>query len=130
MRRVNVCLIDDDPIQIFLMRKYLEKTNVTNQIVDFSNGKIAFDFFSNCLETEINLIFLDINMPVWDGWEFLKEFSKLSLYQKCKIFILTSSQSPFDKEQASKYKLDQCYISKPISYETIHKILFSHLDNY
>lgn len=129
MQKLNVCLIDDDSIQIFLMKKFLEKSGCVHTIVSFENGKQAYDYFNSDQSETIHLIFLDINMPVWDGWEFLKEFSKLKVYKKTLIYLLTSSQSPFDREQASKYKLDQYYLSKPISFESVQKIVTSYFYN-
>jgi CheY-like chemotaxis protein len=129
LKKVNVCLIDDDPIQIFLMKKYLEKTGFANNVLDFPNGKLAYEYFSSQNYIMFDVIFLDINMPVWDGWEFLKEFSRLEIYKQVQVFLLTSSQSPFDREQANVYMLDNCYYSKPISYESIQKILKIYIES-
>jgi CheY-like chemotaxis protein len=129
LKKANVCIIDDDPIQIFLMKKYLQKSGMVNQIIDFQNGKIAFDFFNHKSFPKIDIIFLDINMPVWDGWEFLKEFSKLPIYESTQVFLLTSSQSPFDREQANVFKLDNSYFLKPITFQSVLKILQFYIDN-
>ncbi|TVP99752.1 MAG: response regulator [Balneolaceae bacterium] len=123
-----VCLIEDDPIVVLLMRKFLEKTGKAGQFVSYQNGKEAYDNLKDKFEKGDplpELIFLDINMPVWDGWNFLSEFIKLPLQENIIIYILTSSTSPEDLSLTKKYGLQDRYILKPMSFEKLNKILNS-----
>jgi len=71
------------------------------------------------------LIFLDLNMPIWDGWEFLKESSTLGCMEKLELYILTSSSSPEDYRKAKQYGLHERYLSKPIALDSLHRIVKS-----
>ncbi len=127
MKKIEkVCLIEDDPIVVLLMKKYLEKSGKVEQFESYQNGKVAYDnlkvdFDKN--EPLPDLIFLDINMPVWDGWNFLKEFRKLPIQEKIILYILTSSSSPEDRAMAKMYGLQDRYILKPMSYDKLSELL-------
>lgn len=69
-----------------------------------------------------DIILLDINMPVWSGWQFLEEFSKLSQSKSITVYILTSSNSTDDAETAKKYGLENNYIKKPMRFEEAEKL--------
>lgn len=72
----KICITDDDPILVFTLKYQISKICSDLELFQFSNGKEAFDFFSN--ERNLNylpdILFLDINMPVWDAWDFLNEY--------------------------------------------------------
>ncbi len=127
MKKIKkVCLIEDDDIQVYLLRKLLQKTGRVLDIIDYRNGKAAYDAMKELVDTGEQLpelIFLDLNMPLWDGWEFLREFSKLDGFPEVNIWILTSSLSPNDYEKAEGYGLREQYISKPIEFSIMHRIL-------
>ncbi|MGB5497552.1 MAG: response regulator, partial [Maribacter sp.] len=78
MKIINsIFIIDDDPITVFGIRKMLGSTVDFNTISTYGNGKLAIDGIKNVLnETRAvpEVIFLDINMPIMDGWQFLEEF--------------------------------------------------------
>ena len=90
------------------------------------NGKEAYDtikaLFVNS-EKLPQIIFLDLNMPVWDGWQFLDEFTKIPFTQKITIYILTSSVHEEDIKRAETYSLISNYLTKPISQEQMKTIL-------
>lgn len=69
------------------------------------------------------VIFLDLNMPVWDGWQFLDEFTKIPIEQKITIFILTSSNNGEDIKRAERYSLTSNYLVKPIDQSHLKEIL-------
>lgn len=129
MKKIEkVCLIEDDPIVVLLLKKFLEKTGKVEQFDSYQNGKEAYEGLKDNYEKSEpmpELIFLDINMPVWDGWNFLREFRKLSLQEKITIYILTSSSSPEDRSMAKMYGLQDRYILKPMSFEMLNGILSS-----
>lgn len=108
MRKINdIAIIDDDPITVFGLRKLIGTAVECEKIESFANGKLAFEGIREKLEEEKaipEIIFLDINMPIMDGWEFLKEFINLSIPKKVRINVVTSSIDPFDQKQWEFYK--------------------------
>jgi len=121
MRINSVYIIDDDSITIFGLRKLLAKYSTDLVVEEFRNGKLAFDAILSLLEENFPLpevIFLDINMPVMDGWAFLDEFLKLPDIAGVHIKIITSSIDVRDREKWQDYvkktghQID--FITKPI----------------
>lgn len=108
MRKINdIAIIDDDPITVFGLRKLIGIAVDCQKIESFANGKLAVEEIKQKLEKEQaipEIIFLDINMPIMDGWEFLKEFINLPIPSKVKINVVTSSIDPYDKKQWEFYK--------------------------
>jgi CheY-like chemotaxis protein len=131
MRKIRrTCLIEDDPITVLLIRKMLEKTEAVDETLVYRNGKDAYDNLKrihDAGEPLPELIFLDLNMPIWDGWEFLKEFSILGCMESLQLYILTSSSSPEDYQKAEEYGLRDKYLSKPVALDSLNRILASCL---
>jgi CheY-like chemotaxis protein len=129
MRKIKrTCLIEDDSITVLLIRKMLEKTEAVEETLVYRNGKEAYDNLKLLQETGENLpelIFLDLNMPIWDGWEFLKEFRRLDSFDKLHLYILTSSSSQEDYQKAEEYGLKDRYLSKPITLDSLNRIIQS-----
>lgn len=127
MQKINIaCLIDDDPVHVFLSKKYLKQTGMIENLMVFQNGKIAFDSLAAIVREggELpKLILLDLNMPIWDGWQFLDEFIKIPIEEEITIFILSSSISNMDIEKAKKYNQVSNYIIKPIKVENLISLL-------
>lgn len=102
MREINsIYIIDDDPITVFGIRKMLDNTITFKTISTFGNGKLAIDGIKKTLKADKavpEVIFLDINMPIMDGWQFLEEFIELPIKNKVRINIVTSSIDPADYE--------------------------------
>lgn len=130
MKKINkICIIDDDPITVFGMRKMLESTIDFNTLNTYFNGKLAIDSIKEVLEKnhEIpEIIFLDINMPIMDGWQFLEEFISLPIEHKVRVNIITSSIDSNDEKNWELYKTKTHHIvtynRKPISKEEIQKM--------
>lgn len=97
-----ISIIDDDPITVFGIKKMLNSINVCDDIRTFANGKEAIDHIKELItqnQPVPEVIFLDINMPIMDGWQFLEEFINLPLEEKIRINIVTSSIDLYDKKQ-------------------------------
>ena len=117
----NIFVVDDDDIMLFGMRKMLANITPKSNVYEFSNGQVALKAILDHIENNKVLpevIFLDINMPILDGWEFLKEFAKLAIPQKILINIITSSIDPMDREKwiSFRKKTHHCigFVNKPI----------------
>src|SRR4051794_424956 len=105
MKNINrTLLIDDDRITNFINERLIKKLNITNEINVAFNGAEALEIIhKSCQGNKVchELIFLDINMPVMDGFDFLAEFNKLKFQNKdqIKIVMLSTSSSPKDMER-------------------------------
>ena len=116
-----ILCVDDDPITLMLCKKVIVKASFSNTIVTAKNGEEALEYFNSILKKEENklpeLIFLDLNMPVMDGWEFLDSFStdKYSEVNSTNVIILSSTIDPEDLEKSKKYQMVIDFLSKPIT---------------
>ena len=126
----TVMLIDDNEIDNLINQKMIEAASVTEHIYTHTGAKSAIEFLKNMEKLEMadqvlpDLIFLDIDMPLMDGFQFLDEFEKLSnvAKKKCKIVMLTSSINPQDFNRSKKYENVRLYLNKPLSHESIAKL--------
>ena len=126
----TVMLIDDNEIDNLINQKMIEAAAVTENIYTHTGAKSAIEFLKNMEKLEMadqvlpDVIFLDIDMPLMDGFQFLDEFEKLSLIakKKCKIVMLTSSINPQDFNRSKKYENVRLYLNKPLSHDSIIKL--------
>lgn len=126
--KVNVLLVDDDPIYQFVACKTLEYTGLTDKIYVRSNGEDGYRFLlenANNADELPDVIFLDINMPVMNGWEFLEIYQSLkpTLAKDIPVYLLTSSMSEEDKKFSQRYSCVQEYVIKPFVKEKIMALL-------
>ncbi len=126
----TVCIIDDDNIYINLVSKIIKLKRLSDTVLVFNNGKEALDFFQksahNEEETKVpQVIFLDLNMPIMDGWEFLQEFSKIKnqLNSKIDLYVVSSSIDSRDIERAKSIDIVSDYLTKPIRLDDFERIL-------
>jgi CheY-like chemotaxis protein len=128
MKKIDIaCIIDDDPIFVFGTKKIMKLANFCNSFMVFHNGEEAIQKLRPILESNgdslPDVILLDLNMPVMDGWEFLDEFIKIPSPKEITIYIVTSSIDPHDIERAKDYDKISNYLIKPISSEKLHQIV-------
>jgi CheY-like chemotaxis protein len=124
--------IDDDKTTLMLIKMVIEKASFAKEVVIAMNGKEALEYYHNLLKEPADkkadypqLIFLDLNMPIMSGWEFLDEFvnSLLPHFPDTKVVILSSSANPVDKEKAKQYDIIIGYISKPITADLLKMLV-------
>ncbi|MDF0715525.1 response regulator [Muricauda sp. 334s03] len=122
MKKVScIFIVDDDPITVFGIKKMLKSVADCKDIQIFQNGKEAYDALierQNLGKPIPEVIFLDINMPIMDGWDFLDEMIELNITEHVVINMITSSIDPLDYKKWADFK-DRCpYIlnfkNKPI----------------
>lgn len=126
--KVHVLLIDDDNIYQFVACKTLESTGFADRIQVCSNGEEAYNFLkknANNIDELPDIILLDINMPVMNGWEFLELYQpfKATLPKDIPVFMVTSSMNDQDREFAKRFSCVQDYVVKPLAKEKIKALL-------
>jgi len=127
MTPINIFIIDDDKLFVFLTRKTITSTHLETEIHEFNDGQHALDHFINILgDTDLlpDIILLDLSMPVMDGWEFLEEYKKLlpNISKDIKLYICSSSISPHDIERAKNISAVTDFIIKPLTKEKFAEI--------
>jgi CheY-like chemotaxis protein len=119
----TVCVIDDDKIYIYGLKKLISIKQLSPNLMEFYNGKEAIDFLTDPenLNTLPDIIFLDINMPVMDGWGFMESFVKIKpqLGKKITIYMVSSSINDEDIQRAKTISDITDYVIKPISPDTL-----------
>lgn len=124
-----ICLIDDDKIYQFTARKMLEATGMVKDIQSFYDGSEAITFFTSDNSKDPShlpdVIFLDINMPIMNGWEFLEEYEKLySHFPKAMaLYVVSSSVDDADIRRSRQYSSVTDYIVKPITRTRYQELL-------
>ena len=118
----QILCIDDDPITLMLCKKVIAKSSFSQEVISAHNGEEALSHFNNLkynnkISKKPELIFLDLNMPVMGGWEFLDHFTSqaYSEFNSAKVFVLSSTIDPEDLAKAKKYPIIIDFLSKPIT---------------
>lgn len=121
----TILFIDDDLITLMLCKMVISKASFSNEIATAKNGENALKYFDKLKTTHSihkpQLIFLDLNMPVMNGWEFLDSFNTdaYAEFHQTKIVILSSTIDPADLERSKKYPMVIEFLSKPITKEML-----------
>ena len=122
-----VLSVDDNAIDRYICGTIVKKFNFAKRVLEFDMAGKALDYLrenAHIPENIPQIIFLDINMPGMNGFEFLEEASKLSVVIKntCCIVMLTSSLNPDDKERAARSPIVKDYISKPLNQAKLDEV--------
>lgn len=128
MKKKEIWIVDDDNIFQIIVRKIIGKMELFSSFSSYKNGKDAIDALKKAAENNENIpdiILLDINMPVMDGWEFMDEIVsyKSKLNQKIAIYIVSSSIAVQDKDKAKTYAEILGFLSKPITMDALYEIV-------
>ena len=122
----SVLLVEDDPITILVCDRIIKMNDFSEVVKSCENGRRALDLLkaSSIAGTLPDIIFLDINMPVMNGWDFLEELEeiKASLSMLPRIFILSSTVDPQDLSRAKTFSTVEDFISKPLDKEFLDSI--------
>ena len=133
---LDILLVDDDETTNFLNSRALKKAGIARSIQITENGKEAIDYltckgeFSYLINfPKPDLIFLDMNMPIMNGWEFLEAYSNLEEHTKANVIVvmLTTSLQEHDYNKAKSTAFIKGLVSKPLNQKTLREIISQHL---
>ncbi len=125
-----VCIVDDDEIYQFTVTRTIEFHKLAKKVLVFSDGELAIQFLIDNIdhyEHVPDIIFLDLNMPIMDGWQFIEEYISIKprIGKKIIIYIVSSSVDPIDLDRAKKVSEISDYLIKPITPDKLHDIIRS-----
>lgn len=129
MKKIEIiALIDDDDTYIYISKRMLKQIDTINKIEVFGNGLDGLNYLKQNIDNPIllpEIIFLDLSMPIMDGWQFLEEYINLnsSNLKKITIYICSSSISPYDIDKAKSLNAVTGYIIKPLTKEDLTKLI-------
>lgn len=125
----KILCVDDDPITLMLYKMVIAKASLSETVIAAKNGQEALEYYDNLKSEQEEdfpeLIFLDLNMPVMGGWEFLDNFIEPTyspFNKKTKIIVLSSTIDPQDIEKVKNYPIIIDFISKPVTKEMLEKL--------
>jgi CheY-like chemotaxis protein len=126
----SILLIDDDKATNFMHTYLIKKTLVVDTVISKLNGEEAIAYLTTKKDGEYpqpDLIFLDINMPVMNGWEFIEEYKKSNFSKKSVLIImLTTSLNPIERKRAEKIEIISGFVTKPLTAEYLQDIVKSY----
>ncbi len=126
-----VLLVDDDISTNFIHRRIVQNAQIDVAIKEITSAKEALDYLTNSGDDEepapgptAGIVFLDINMPGMNGWDFIAEYKKLDERHKARIVVvmLTTSLNPDDAQHASSFSEIATYLQKPLNLEAFANI--------
>ena len=129
----KILCIDDDAITLMLCKKVIERVAFAHEVLTAKNGEEAIHYFNDLapqyqLDQSIlypKLIFLDLNMPIMNGWEFLDNYLQncyQDLFKEAKFIVLSSTIDPQDVIKAKSYPMVIDFLSKPITKEMLENL--------
>ena len=118
----NLFIIDDDEIFVFLAMKIIQSTGLVEKVQVFKDGEEGIEFLKSIADDQSQwpeIVLLDLNMPVMDGWEFLEEYNQLKpdMLSEIRLYLASSSISPHDIERSKAIKTVTDFIIKPFEKE-------------
>lgn len=128
----SILLVDDDEDDNYYHKIIINKMEMVNKIAVAENGIEALAYLKDEANVPPDIIFLDLNMPKMNGWEFLEQYQHLTIKKKAKVLIviLTTSLNPDDKKRAEEIKDVTGFETKPLSKEILSELLDKHFSDY
>jgi len=119
----EVLLIDDDAIFMMFFKRMIIKSGISQDPIIFRNGLDAYEYIRDrCVERKSFILFLDINMPQMNGWQFLEKVSANCSVENLKTFMVSSSTDESDISKAKNYSWVKDFLIKPVMQDDLEKI--------
>ncbi|MDI5950073.1 response regulator [Flavobacterium yafengii] len=131
MTKKAIWVIDDDAIYQIIVNKIIQRSEMFSTITSFKNGKEAIDTLHDTVNNRLDnndiipdIILLDINMPIMDGWEFMEKMGllKSKFSKNINVYIVSSSIATEDKNKSKTYSDILGYLSKPVTMNDLELI--------
>ena len=127
-KEINICVIDDDDIYQFAVARIIESALKTSSVMSFYDGEEALEYFESLKGNDDpipDIIFLDINMPRLNGFEFMEGYNKIKnrLSKKSKVYMVSSSIDPADIQRSKEMDGIEDYVSKPLDTNLVTDIV-------
>jgi CheY-like chemotaxis protein len=127
-------IVDDDKIYQFTLTRIINHNKLAEKIITFSNGEEVFQYLTDTKTKNENIpdiFFIDANMPIMDGWQFMEAYAtiKNEIKKKIVIFMISSSIDPVDIDRAGKISEISNYIIKPIKLEEV-KVIINNFEKF
>ncbi|KXX72420.1 response regulator [Flammeovirga sp. SJP92] len=131
----KILIIDDSEADVFIMKRIINKAEVTNNIITAFGAQEALEYLSQKIEgcyPKPNIVLLDINMPNMSGWEFLDEYEKLDKEMKAGeiICMITTSKDPSERDRAKRFNIVDDFTHKPLTKEKLMEIIEENFPQY
>lgn len=124
--KFNICIVEDSNIVTFLLKKMVKYLETPSELLCFDNGEPALEYLEKQANLEMPLpdvIFMDIHMPIMDGWEFAEAMQGNELLADIPMYIVSASVDPEDERRAAKYPCIKGYLPKPLTPYHINDII-------
>ena len=120
---LNTLLIDDDELTLLLNQVFIKENHFSEDIAVFSNAKEALNYLDSAPEKiSSSCIILDLNMPNYNGWDFLDDIQSKEYKSHVKVVVLTSSVNNSDKDKAAQYDQVISFLEKPLNDDKINQL--------
>lgn len=118
-----IVLIDDDPINNLINKRLIKKLIISSCVKEFLEAEEALKYIRSLNQPNKVLILVDINMPVMNGWDFLKEYAEVESSREDTIIMLSSSIDFQDRQKSKDFPYVDGFIEKPLTFEKLKNIL-------
>jgi CheY-like chemotaxis protein len=131
-QKLKIFVVDNDRIYLTVTQKLLSKISTSFSVSIFYDGIEAFEAIETLIESKPielpDLILLDLDMPIMDGWDFLESYNKIGVnnYKSIPIYIVTSSIALEDINKSNNYQDVLGYLVKPLNLETLEEIVLKN----
>ena len=129
----RLVMIDDNQIEHLIMQKMFDRYELFHNAEHALDGRVFIDLLSKKIISDADIpdiIFLDLHMPGFSGWDFLEHFNnlQLSLKKSVSIYIVSSSVDPKDKARAKQYPFVHDFIVKPVKRDSLDVVYANYLN--
>lgn len=124
----NAVMIDDDEVNHIAFERIVDRSQLVENLFSFENGREALDFLQTPDHPPIDIILLDVHMPLMSGLAFLEAATAElgNRFNRAFVIMLTTSLDPSDRNLAQSFDAVRAYFNKPLSYEHLAEILALH----